>query len=178
MYKRQQLRAALPPPDPSNPAPPEPAVPDEAAPVPGPPFPVLPVLLGGLAVVVLALVGIPLLKAVRTVRRRRRPGPRGVVAAWLEARDLLRAHGARITPGMTVRDLATAVAPTAGQSVVDGLLRLAGRVDTALWSGAGASAATVNEAWAAVRDIRRGLAARPRLARLRAVFDPRGLFRR
>ena len=97
------------------------------------------------------------------------------MAAWWEARDLLRAHGTRVTPGMTVRDLAGAVPHTA---VVDGLLSLAGQVDIALWSGRGANEGTVAAAWAAVRDIRRNLADRPFAARVRALFDPRSLLAR
>jgi hypothetical protein len=120
--------------------------------------------------------GIPLAKAIRTARRRQRTGTRAVVAAWWEARDLLRAHGTRVTPGMTVRDLAGAV-PTE-IAVVNGLLSLAGQVDIALWSGGGANDGTVAAAWAAVRDIRRNLADRPFAARVRALFDPRSLLAR
>lgn len=67
---------------------------------------------------------------------------------------------------MTARDLAA----VSEGSVVDGLHRLAGQMDTALWSGAGANDTTVAAAWNAVRDIRRTLAARPLSARIKAVF--------
>jgi hypothetical protein len=117
---------------------------------------------------ILTFAAVPLAKAVRTWRRRRRTGSAGVVAAWAEARDILRARGVPVTPGMTVRDLAAAAG--LDQSVVDGLNRLAQHVDTALWSGMGASPITVAQAWEAVRAIRHG---RPRLG---ALFDPRGLF--
>ncbi len=139
------------------------------------PFPVWPAAFGLLALLVLAGAGIPLAKTIRTARRRQRKGTQAVVAAWWEARDLLRAHGTLVTPGMTVRDLAGAVTHTA---VVEGLLSLAGQVDTALWSGAGADDGTVAAAWAAVRYIRRNLADRPFAARVRALFDPRSLLTR
>jgi hypothetical protein len=163
-----KARAQLPPPNQTLPDPPLPA----AEPAPGPGLGIgiwtlaawLGVgLLGLFALVVLA---IPVMKLVRTVRRRRFTGVRGVVGAWSEARDLLRAHGARVTPGMTPRDLA---ALTDG-SIVDSLHRLAVNLDTALWSGKGANDATVASAWTAVREIRGTLASRSLTARVRAVF--------
>ncbi|TCO44281.1 DUF3488 and transglutaminase-like domain-containing protein [Actinocrispum wychmicini] len=155
--------------------PPTPKVPDPVATPDSPsgpdgPFPTGTVLLGLLALVLLVGTGIPLWKLVRTVRRRRHTGERGVVAAWREARDLLRAHGAAVTAGMTVRDAARTVTD---QSVVDGLARLARQMDIALWSGADADTDTVADAWAAVGSIRRGLAGRPLRARIRALFDLR-----
>ncbi|NUT99722.1 MAG: transglutaminase domain-containing protein [Saccharothrix sp.] len=126
-------------------------------------------LAGLLALVAAVLLAVPVAKLVRTVRRKRRTGVHGVVGAWWEARDLLRAHGARITPGMTARDLAA----VSGESVVDSLHRLAGHLDTALWSGTGADADTVTAAWQAVAEIRGTLARRPLGVRLRAVFTIR-----
>jgi hypothetical protein len=123
-------------------------------------------LAGLLALLVVVLLGIPVAKLVRTARRKRFTGVRGVVGAWWEARDLLRAHGTRITPGMTARDLAA----VSGGSVVDSLHRLAVHLDTALWSGAGADEGTVKAAWKAVAEIRRTLAGRSIGARIRAVF--------
>lgn len=135
-------------------------------------FPVWPVLSGLTALIVLTVGGIPVAKAIRTVSRRRRRGTSAVLAAWWEARDLLRAHGNMVTPGMTVRDLACGIGET---SVTNGLLSLADQVDIALWSGVGTNEGTVAAAWAAVRSIRRELAGRPVAARVRARFDPRGL---
>jgi hypothetical protein len=123
-------------------------------------------VLGLLAAAFAVVIAIPVAKAVRTIRRRRLSGSRGVVAAWWEARDLLRAYGTKVTPGMTARDLAAHVEG----SVVDSLHSLAGQMDTALWSGMGANDSTVAAAWQAVRDIRRTLAGRPLTARIRAVF--------
>jgi len=145
-----------------------------APPAPPAPFDPLWLLWGfcvlvGLAVLVFA--SIPLAKLIRTWRRRRRTGSAGVVAAWAEARDLLRARGVPVTAGMTVRDLALA-AGHLDRSVVDGLNWLAQQVDIALWSGLGADPNTVTQAWSAVRAIRRGLSG-PRLG---ALFDPRDLF--
>jgi transglutaminase-like putative cysteine protease len=138
-------------------------------------IPVLPIALILLGLIVAVTAGIPLGKSVRTRRRRRRTGAAGVVAAWQEARDLLRAHGVPFTPGMTIRDLAAEAAPTMDESVVDGLRWLALQVDTALWSGSGADNGTTAQAWSAVKAIRRGLAGRPRAERLRALFNPRVL---
>jgi transglutaminase-like putative cysteine protease len=138
------------------------------------PFPTWPVLIGLLALILLIGAGIPVAKAIRALRRRRRKGAGSVVAAWWEARDLLRAHGTPVSPGTTVRDLAG----TVGENpIVEGLLALAGQVDAALWSGATVNEGTVAAAWAAVRDIRRNLAGRPLRVRVRAVFDPRSLLR-
>jgi hypothetical protein len=140
-----------------------------------PRFPVRSTLAGVFALSVLVVAGIPVVKAIRRVRRRRRRGAGAVLGAWWEARDLLRAHGSVVTPGMTVRDLAGTTTET---SIAEGLLSLAGQVDVALWSGVGANEGTVAAAWVAVRHIRRVLAGRPVANRVRALFDPRGLLSR
>lgn len=124
---------------------------------------------GLLALVALAVLVVPVAKLVRTGRRRRRTGALGVVGAWFEARDLLRAHGTPVTPGMTARDLAT----KCEGSVVDSLFRLAVLLDTALWSGITVDRGAVVAAWSAVEDIRAALADRPLSARIRAVFTIR-----
>lgn len=134
--------------------------------------PLLPIGLGLLAVAVLVVLAVPVLRAWRAWRRRKRPGAAAVVGAWHEARDRLRAHGVPVTAGMTVRDLAEAVPDP---PVVAGLHTLAQHVDTALWSPAGATLSTVDDSWAAVRAVRRGLAARPFAARLRAALNLRSL---
>jgi len=165
-----RARAGLPPPD-RLPDPPLPA--PEPDPGPGPDVDLRAVagwLAAGLAaLLVLAVVAIPAAKGVRTWRRRRLTGARGVVAAWWEARDLLRAHGVPVTPGMTARDLAA----VSEGAVVDCLDRLADGLDAAVWSGAGADDRAVAAAWGAVRGIRGALARRPVAARLRAVFAVR-----
>ncbi len=119
-------------------------------------------------------IGVPGLTAVRAWRRRRRDGPAAIVGAWAEARDRLRAHGLRVTTGMTVRDLAASAVVFGETSTVDGLHVLARTVDAALWSGTAPNVAS--EAWAAVRTVRKGLKRRPRLSRLRAAVDVRALF--
>lgn len=165
-----KARAGLPPPDKLS-DPPLPA--SEPADEPGPGIDVwqllLWVVLGLLALLVLVVIAIPVMKIVRAVRRKRLTGTRGVVAAWWEARDLLRAHGTRVTPGMTARDLAA----VSDGSVVDSLYQLAGQLDRALWSGAGANDSAVAAAWGAVREIRRTLARRTLGARIKAVFAVR-----
>jgi hypothetical protein len=163
-----KARADLPPPDQKLPDPPLPDAESAPGPGAGPAIRLL-VAWGGaglLALAVLTVLAVPVAKLARTMRRKRFTGVRGVVGAWSEARDLLRAHGATVTPGMTPRDLA---AVTDG-SVVDSLRRLGVNLDTALWSGRGADESTVASAWTAVREIRGSLARRPFVARLRAVF--------
>ncbi|SMD24554.1 transglutaminase family protein [Kibdelosporangium aridum] len=119
------------------------------------------------ALLVLAVLSVPIVKAVRTLRRKRQTGTSGVVAAWWEARDLMRAYGTRVTPGMTARDLARI---TSDAPIVDSLTGLATQMDVAMWSGMGANDSAVAEAWASVRRIRKTLAGRPWGARFRAVF--------
>jgi transglutaminase-like putative cysteine protease len=164
----EQARAELPPTNEKLPDPPVPATEEGAEAGTGPGIWLLVMwgVAGLLALLVVALLAVPVAKLVRTSRRRRLTGVRGVVGAWWEARDLLRAHGVRVLPGMTARDLAA----VSEGSVVDSLRRLAGTMDTALWSGEGASDSTVAAAWAAVREIRATLAGRSLTARIRAVF--------
>lgn len=124
------------------------------------------------AAALLWLVGVPLAAAIRRWRRRHRPGAGAVVGAWHEARDRLRAYGVPFTTGMTVRDLAGTVPDP---PVVAGLHALAHHVDTALWSKTGPNQSTVEEAWSAVRAVRRGMATRPLPTRLRAALNVRAL---
>jgi transglutaminase-like putative cysteine protease len=138
----------------------------------GTPFPWLWLATGIAALVVAWTAGVPLARAIRTWRRRRRPGAAAVVGAWAEARDRLRAHGVPYTAGMTPRDLATAAADPL---VAPGLHSLARSVDVALWSPTGPAPNTAAEAWTAVRAVRAGLAKRPIAARLKAALDPRPL---
>ncbi|MEU8635393.1 transglutaminaseTgpA domain-containing protein [Amycolatopsis sp. NPDC048633] len=130
---------------------------------------------GLVALLLLSAASIPALRALRTARRRRRTGADAVVAAWLEARDVLRAHGIAVPRGATVRDLARLVPSTVDGSVAEALAWLARQVDLALWSGDGADHGTVTQAWSAVRAIGKGLAGEPWRARLRAAFDVRSL---
>jgi hypothetical protein len=139
-------------------------------------LPVVPVLVAVAALLLVWLLGVPLARSLRGLLRRRRPGARAVVGAWAEARDRLRAHGVPFSAGMTVRDLAGAAGALGDQSVVTGLHDLARSVDVALWSRSGLAATTVDEAWSAVRAVRRGLSRRPWQARLRAALDVRTLF--
>ena len=137
--------------------------------------PVAPIVVGVAVLLVVWLVGVPLVRTVRGWRRRRRPGAGAVVGAWAEARDRLRAHGIPFTAGMTVRDLAGVAAGSTDAAVVTGLHDLARSVDVALWSGAAPAASTADEAWSAVRAVRRGLARAPLPARLRAALNVRTL---
>lgn len=122
------------------------------------------------------LVGVPLLKLVRSARRRRRGGSAAVVGAWAEARDRLRAHGVPVTAGMTVRDLADAakeLPETAG-----GLTRVAQAVDHALWSGGATTPDVQKDAWAGVRELQKALRGRPWVDRFQASLELRTLFTR
>ncbi|MEU4519324.1 transglutaminaseTgpA domain-containing protein [Amycolatopsis sp. NPDC024027] len=138
-------------------------------------FPVLWVLAGPAAFLPAWLVGVPVAKFLRSWRRRRRAGAGAVLGAWLEVRDRLRDHSVPWTAGMTARDLAAAARRLGNPSIVDGLHALGGTVDQVLWSGDVPGAQAGPEAWAAVRTVRRGLAARGPRLRLRAALDPRTL---
>jgi transglutaminase-like putative cysteine protease len=139
-------------------------------------FPVFGAFVVSAALLLLWLFGVPLLKAARALRRRRRTGNAAVVGAWAEARDRLRAHGVVVTSGMTVRDLVTASADVADERARAGLATVAGSVDRALWSGGPMDPHVSREAWAGVREVRRGLRARPWSARLHAALEVRSLF--
>lgn len=119
--------------------------------------------------------GVPMATTIRAWRRRRRSGAGAVIGAWEEVRDRLRAHGVAVSAGMTVRDLAAAAGRITDETTVDGIRRLGGTVDLVLWSGAARDPGSGDAAWAAVRDVRQGLARRGFRARLRAALDPRTL---
>jgi transglutaminase-like putative cysteine protease len=141
--------------------------PSPAAPPAGPPWWIWPLL------VLLAVVAVPLAKALRRVRRRRR-GPReAVLGAWREVRDALRDQGVPVPPGATVRDLVPRAPVDAAA-----LGELARCVDTVLWSGsAESSGAVAGTAWSAARRVRRELRSRSVRGRLRAGYAV-GSFRR
>jgi hypothetical protein len=134
------------------------------------------VFLVSAALLLLWLAGVPLLKFARAYRRRRRTGSAAVVGAWAEARDRLRAHGVAVTAGMTVRDLLAASANVTDARAQAGLRTVARTVDQALWSGAPVNGDIGREAWAGVRDVRRGLRSRPWTDRLHAALEVRSLF--
>ncbi|GAB2922242.1 hypothetical protein GCM10027280_06830 [Micromonospora polyrhachis] len=121
------------------------------------------------------LLGVPLAKAVRAGRRRRRTGTDGVISAWTEVYEQLLAYGVPYRIGMTPRDLARSAAPVAGTTTTESIIRLGHVLDRALWSGMEVTDDTVASAWAEVRSIRRGLAGQPFPTRLRAALDPRTL---
>jgi len=127
--------------------------------------------------VLVAVLGAPLAKRVRRIRRRRAGGSGAVVGAWLEVRDRLRDHGVAATTDMTVRDLRRPAAALLNGSGGE-LERLARCVDEALWSGTGdAHGGLTVRAWAAEKAIRGALAGRGLRARLRAATRYRGLTR-
>jgi hypothetical protein len=121
------------------------------------------------------LAGVPLAKAVRARRRRRRSGAAGVLGAWAEVRDRLRAHGVPYRVGMTPRDLAELAGAMTGEPIGLPVARLARVLDIALWSGVPAGEGAARRAWQEVREVRRGLAGRPLPTRLRAALEPRTL---
>ncbi|MFI9452705.1 DUF3488 and transglutaminase-like domain-containing protein [Amycolatopsis sp. NPDC052450] len=133
------------------------------------------VLIALAALLVAWFAGVPLVKGARAWRRRRQPGIGAVLGACREVKDRLREHRVPCTAGMTVRDLAAAAHGIGDQSTVDGLLLLASTVDVALWSGVGTGPHSGPQAWAAVREVRRGLARRGLRARLHAAVNPRTL---
>lgn len=120
--------------------------------------------------------GLLAVKAVRRGKRRRLTGAAGVLAAWEETRDLLRSHGVRVTPAMTVRDLADAAEAVAAPPTVAAVRALAAQVDHAVWAAPrDPDGGDTARAWATVDTIRRGLARRGWRARLRAALDHRTL---
>ncbi|MFE0019562.1 DUF3488 and DUF4129 domain-containing transglutaminase family protein [Amycolatopsis sp. NPDC059021] len=127
------------------------------------------------ALLVCWLWGVPLAKTVRGRRRRRLSGSAGVIGAWAEARDRLRAHGVPYRVGMTPRDLADLANAVAGDRTRDPITRLGKVLDMALWSGVPASEGAVRRAWHEVGEVRKGLAGQPLRARLRAALEPRTL---
>ncbi|MBN6039080.1 transglutaminase domain-containing protein [Amycolatopsis sp. 195334CR] len=165
-------RAELPPPeqlrDPPLPEAPAAEGPDFGA---GWSFPVGVLLAVPVFVALLWGFGVPLAKAVRARRRRRRPGAGAVIGAWEEVRDRLRAYRVPVSTGMTVRDLTAAVAATDG-AAVEGLRSLGATVESTLWSGTDPGPDAGRQAWVAVSAVRRGLARRGARARLRAALNP------
>lgn len=140
----------------------------------------LPVPLSALVAVPLGtllcwVAGVPLAKAIRCRTRRRKVGAPAVLGAWDEVRDRLRAHGVPVTPGMTVRDLATAAERIVDQDTVDGMFDLCRTVDRVLWSGTEAGKWSGIVAWEAVQTVRNGLSRRSFRSRLRAALEPRSL---
>ena len=133
--------------------------------------PVLGIFVASASLLVLWLLGVPLLKLIRAFRRKRRTGNAAVVGAWAEARDRLRAHGVPVTSGMTVRDLALASAEVADARAQAGLAVVARSVDQALWSGGPGSVETTDLAWHGVREVCRGLRARPLVERFHAALE-------
>ncbi|SEQ81348.1 protein of unknown function [Lentzea xinjiangensis] len=139
------------------------------------PFPYAAVL-GPVAALLLAwLAGVPVAKWVRARGRRRKPGSAAVHGAWLEARDRLREHRVPLTAGMTPLETAHVAAGAGLPGAAAGLRTLAAAVDHAMWSGTAPGPQVRDDAWAAVRAVRRGLRARGPAARLRAAVDPRTL---
>jgi protein-glutamine gamma-glutamyltransferase len=137
--------------------------------------PVAVVLVVAGSLLLLWVAGVPLLKFIRGLRRRRRTGSAAVVGAWAEARDRLRSYGVPVTSGMTVRDLTSASADVTDDRARGGLGIVAAAVDQALWSGGPASEELGRAAWAGVREIRRGLRSRPWQDRLAAALEVRSL---
>ncbi|HEV3359961.1 MAG TPA: transglutaminaseTgpA domain-containing protein [Pseudonocardiaceae bacterium] len=132
------------------------------------------------AVVLLALLlcwlaGVPMGRWARSRVRRRRSGADGVIGAWTEARDRLRAHGVPYRIGMTPRDVATSGDPVVGARTSASVMRLARVVDMALWSGVLVTDGTVRRAWDEVGEIRGGLAKRSWRIRLWAAVNLRSL---
>ncbi|WP_181774797.1 transglutaminase TgpA family protein [Amycolatopsis pittospori] len=121
------------------------------------------------------LLGVPVAKSVRARRRRRRSGAEGVLGAWDEIRDRLRAHGVPFRIGMTPRDLAESAGALAGEGIREPVARLAKVLDVTLWSGVPVGDGAVRRAWQEVGEVRKGLAGRPFAARVLAALEPRTL---
>ena len=127
------------------------------------------------AILVGWLGGAPLVKRLRSHRRRRAAPAEAVIGAWREACDRLRDHRVTVGRTMTVRDLRQVAAPLVGTASDCGLGRLAECVDRTLWSGQRVDRAVAAEAWAGVDALRAALGGRPMGHRLLAAVHPRGL---
>lgn len=138
-------------------------------------FPLFGLFVVSVSLLLLWFLGVPLLKFLRALRRKRRTGSAAVVGAWAEARDRLRAHGVLVTSGMTVRDLTVASRDITDKRARDGLDVVAAAVDQALWSGGPVGDELGRTAWAGVREIRRGLRSRSWSERLAAAVEVRSL---
>ncbi|WP_436501631.1 transglutaminaseTgpA domain-containing protein [Actinokineospora sp. HUAS TT18] len=124
---------------------------------------------------VLWLVGVPSAKAVRARRRRRRGGADGVIGAWAEARDRLRAHGVPYRVGMTTRDLAESAGEVTGERTRLPMVRLAQVLDMALWSGMPTADSAASRAWDEVTVVRGALRSRGWRSRVWAAVEVRSL---
>ncbi|WP_145806058.1 transglutaminaseTgpA domain-containing protein [Kribbella amoyensis] len=127
------------------------------------------------ALLLLWLLGVPTAKWLRATIRRRRQGTAGVVGAWSEVRDRLRAYGVPVAPGMTVRELSDEADELLDQRAAAGLSTVAECVDLALWSGAAPDAELTARAWSGVREVKRGLRTRPWTERVQAALELRSL---
>ncbi|WP_231949631.1 transglutaminase domain-containing protein [Alloactinosynnema sp. L-07] len=135
-------------------------------------------LIGAIAigtVLISWLLGVPLAKAARARHRRRLGGADGVIGAWAEARDRLRAHGVPYRVGMTTRDLAESAGAVTGERTRLPVVRLAQVLDMALWSGMPTADSAARRAWDEVTLVRGALKARPWQARIRAAVEIRSL---
>jgi transglutaminase-like putative cysteine protease len=175
-----EARASLPPPDSPTAPPPDRSTavqsssPSGGAGIDGSQW----VLVAGLVLAAALLgwlLGVPFAKGARTRARRRRTGPAGILAAWLETRDRLRDHGVTASPDMTQRDLVRAGRGIVDPVAQDALAKLVTIVDTALWSGGPLPGGLTEFAWHESDTVRNGLARRSLTARVVAAVDPRGL---
>ncbi|PZS30687.1 MAG: transglutaminase [Pseudonocardiales bacterium] len=169
---RSQLPNDPPPPD-TGPAPPGPAASGSSS--TGWLRVILAVLLAAVAFASLGVLGIPTSKLARAAVRRRRAGGAGVIAAWLEIRDLLRDHGVNVDTSMTVRNVARASADLIDPHAQRAVAHLADLLDATLWSGATVGNRAAESAWLSADIVRTSLARRPVRFRVGAGLAVRGL---
>jgi Transglutaminase-like superfamily/Domain of unknown function (DUF4129) len=164
----------------STPSCPPPCEPSQAEPGPGPGRTGLLAGAGITALVLAAVFGVPVLKALRRRRRRRTMNPdRRALAAWRDLLDSLAEAGLTVPASHTSGQVADAAAGRFGTDRASSVRRLARLRDDAVYGPVPITAYAADSAWQHADTARQ--AVRGSLGRLRAVralLDPRPLLTR
>lgn len=136
---------------------------------------------------VFALVALPFLysalviggKALRRLRRRRRPTDGRIVGAWQETQDRFGELGLPSGSSLSALDVAEELDVIDLRDVGDPVVALAPTLDTALYSPYPASEADADQAWAAAgAAIKQARQSMPFTAKVKAALNPKALLRR
>jgi len=136
---------------------------------------------------VLALVALPFLyaavviggKALRRMRRRRRPTDGRIIGAWQETQDRFAELGLPSSSSLSALDVAEELDVIDLRDVGDPVVALAPKLDTALYSPYPATDADADQAWAAAgAAIKQARQAAPLTSKMKAALNPRALLRR
>lgn len=136
---------------------------------------------------IVALVALPFVyaalviggKALRRMRRRRRPTDGRIIGAWQETQDRFGELGLPSGTSLSALDVAEELDVIDLRDVGDPVVALAPTLDTALYSPYPASDADADQAWAAAgAAIKQARQAMPFTAKVKAALNPRALLRR